>query len=308
MNSLALTRRSWRPLPCAIRFSTSRTQLASVVGTPKIINEAQAPDSVSQTKLAEATMKRFWKAVEIKENDMGYTVTLDSKPLKTPSSAVLQIPSSKRTLATLIAAEWSQVSSASIRQHQLPLTSLAARAIDHLDLHHTDRMATISTLLRYLDTDAILIHAPGPAKFLDMQESEWTPIRDWASKFFKSEINWQPHDAGLIGNKQSEQTQQAAREYLETLDKWDLAAFERSVYTTKSFILSTLLIESQKQGLLDVSGEKGEGALGVEKIANLATLEVRYQVQNWGEVEDTHDVDHVDIRRQLASAVILVKN
>lgn len=253
-------------------------------------------------------MKRFWKAVEFKENDFGYTVTLDAKPLKTPASATLQLPPSKKSLATLIAAEWSQVSSASIRQHQLPLTSLAARAIDHLDHHHSDRVGTIATLLRYLDTDAILIHTPGPAAFLEMQETEWTPIRGWASKFFGSEISWQPHDAGLIGNKQSDQTKSAAREYLETLDKWELAAFERSVYATKSFILSTLLIESQKQGLLNVSGEKETGGLGVEEIAKLATLEVRYQTSNWGEVEDTHDVDHVDIRRQLASAVLLARS
>lgn len=297
---------SLRPI-CRL-FSISPHHQASVVGGPQVsVPGPQAASSYSQTKLAEATLKRFWKAVEIQENDLGYTVTLDSKPLKTPSSATLQIPSTKKVLATLIAAEWSQVSSGNIRQHQLPLTSLAARAIDHLDMHHSDRAKTIAILLRYLDTDAILIHSPGPSRFIAMQESEWTPIRTWASKFFGSKIRWQPHDAGLVGNKQSSETSKAAKEYLETLDKWELAAFERSVYTTKSFILSTLLVESQKQGLLAIDGERGTGSLGVEEIAQLATLEVRYQTQNWGEVEDTHDVDHVDVRRQLASAVILVR-
>lgn len=267
---------------------------------------AKSPGTDSQTRLAEATLKRFWKSVAIEESDFGYTVTLDKKALKTPSSATLQIPSDKKTLATMIAAEWAQVSSASIRQHQLPLTSLAARAIDHLDLHHRDRHSTIQTLLRYLDTDAVLIHIAGSDRFLKMQDDEWTPIRTWAESFFETKISHLPAEKGIVAHKQSPETREAAMKWLETLDKWDLAAFERSVYATKSFLLSTLLVESQKQGLLQDGIGKKKGAMGVEEIARLATLEVRYQTEMWGEVEDTHDVDHEDIRRQLASAVILI--
>ncbi|CCG82962.1 Protein sco1 [Taphrina deformans PYCC 5710] len=288
----------------ALRRGYSLSFNASII--PQSILET--PDTVSQTKLAEATLKRFWKSVSIEESSLGYVVTLDKKALKTPSSAVLQIPSNKKTLATLIAAEWSQVSSASIRQHQLPLTSLAARAIDHLDLHHRDRASTITTLLRYLDTDAVLIHIKGSDKFQKMQEEEWTPIRKWAETFFETKISFLPAEAGIISHKQSPETRAAAMKWIETLDKWELAAFERSVYVTKSFLLSTLLVESQKQGLLS-NGEKGKGgALGVEEIAQRASLEVRYQTDMWGEVEDTHDVDHEDIRRQLASAVLLISS
>lgn len=251
-------------------------------------------------------MKRFWKTVAVEDSSLGYLVTLDKKPIKTPSSATLQIPPSKKTLAILIAAEWAQVSSANIRQHQLPLTSLAARAIDHLDLHHRDRQVTMQLLLRYLDTDAVLIHIEGTERFRAMQDSEWTPIRKWAEKFFGTPISHLPADKGIVSHKQSTETREAATKWIETLDKWELAAFERSVYATKSFLLSTLLIESQKQGLSKHGEALKDGAMGVEEIANLATLEVRYQTELWGEVEDTHDVDHVDIRRQLGSAVILV--
>lgn len=288
-------------------LSTCKCLHASIVNPATIPqNLSDTSTSVSQTRLAEATLKRFWKSVSIEESSLGYVVTLDKKPLKTPSAAVLQIPGNKKTLATLIAAEWSQVSSASIRQHQLPLTSLAARAIDHLDMHHRDRPATIQTLLRYLDTDAVLIHIKGSDRFQKMQEDEWTPIRLWAQTFFETKISHLPAEAGIISHKQSPETRAAALKWVETLDKWDLAAFERSVYVTKSFLLSTLLVESQKQGLIEGGKGKGDGAKGVEEIAQLASLEVRYQTDMWGEVEDTHDVDHEDIRRQLASAVILI--
>jgi len=63
--------------------------------------------------------------------------------------------------------------------------------------------------------------------------------------------------------------------------------------------------------------EKCEGRYGVEGIAHLASLEVRWQTQMWGEVEDSnylvqarlmiaHDVDYADIRRQLGSAITLL--
>lgn len=55
-----------------------------------------------------------------------------------------------------------------------------------------------------------------------------------------------------------------------------------------------------------LSPEKCDGRYGVDGIAYLASLEVRFQTQMWGEVEDTHDVDYADIRRQLGSAVTLL--
>jgi len=36
------------------------------------------------------------------------------------------------------------------------------------------------------------------------------------------------------------------------------------------------------------------------------SVEVVWQTGRWGEVEDTHDVEKEDVRRQLASAVLLV--
>ncbi|ORY79817.1 hypothetical protein BCR37DRAFT_403132 [Protomyces lactucae-debilis] len=301
----SLRPRSLRPvlgLSRASQLHTARCLFASVVDGPQL-------PVAAATKLAEATLRRFWKKVAIEPSSLGYTVTLDSKPLKTPSGQVLQLPSSKKMLATLIAAEWAQVSSASIRQHQLPLTSLAARAIDHLDHHHRDRAQTAEQLLRYLDTDAVLIHIDGPERLLKMQQDEWTPIRLWGESFFGCKISFLPADAGIVTHRQSTETRQAAKTWLGTLDKWELAAFERSVYVTKSFLLSTLLVESQKQGLLVPTGTQDaadQGRVDVERIASLATLEVRYQTGLWGEVEDTHDVDHVDVRRQLASAVLLI--
>ena len=45
--------------------------------------------------------------------------------------------------------------------------------------------------------------------------------------------------------------------------------------------------------------------LTMEEIAQAATLETIYQVERWGEVEDTHDVDKRDIRRNVTAAAIV---
>lgn len=45
---------------------------------------------------------------------------------------------------------------------------------------------------------------------------------------------------------------------------------------------------------------------GVEMAARAVSVEVDWQTANWGTVEDTHDVEHEDIRRQFGSAVLLV--
>ena len=97
-------------------------------------------------------------------------VTLDDRPLKTPSGRQLALPPSKRLLAALVANEW-EVQETTIKLHTLPLviqcivtyppcltyllqTSLASRAIDGFSDQNT-RQGVIDALLQYFDTDTI---------------------------------------------------------------------------------------------------------------------------------------------------------
>ncbi len=65
-------------------------------------------------------MKRFWKTVGIESRDEHLTVTLDKRALKTPEGRVLLLPSHKRILATLVAAEWEHQETV-IKHHALPV-------------------------------------------------------------------------------------------------------------------------------------------------------------------------------------------
>ncbi len=50
----------------------------------------------------------------------------------------------------------------------------------------------------------------------------------------------------------------------------------------------------------------GESRFGIEQAAEACSLEVRWQTGMWGEVEDTHDVEKEDLRRQFGSVILLV--
>lgn len=43
----------------------------------------------------------------------------------------------------------------------------------------------------------------------------------------------------------------------------------------------------------------------MESVAQAATLEIIHQTDRWGEVEDTHDVDKRDVRRNIHAAGIV---
>jgi ATP synthase mitochondrial F1 complex assembly factor 2 len=73
---------------------------------------------------AEQTLKRFWKTVGVETRDVAgsssYVVTLDKRPLKTPSGKTLALPHSKHLAATLIATEWENQDKV-LKAHALPM-------------------------------------------------------------------------------------------------------------------------------------------------------------------------------------------
>lgn len=58
------------------------------------------------------------------------------------------------------------------------------------------------------------------------------------------------------------------------------------------------------KGEVDVDAESEDW--GIEEAARAATLEVAWQTEQWGEVEDTHDVEREDVRRGLGAGWCLV--
>lgn len=90
----------------------------------------------------------------MEQPDGNYFVTLDGRPLRTPSGNRLAISKARRVLAMLIANEWENQKEV-LKVNALPMTSLAARALDGMTEQAT-REGVLEQLLRYLDTDTTL--------------------------------------------------------------------------------------------------------------------------------------------------------
>ncbi|SCV00909.1 LAMI_0G08086g1_1 [Lachancea mirantina] len=266
------------------------------------------------------TLNRFWEKVTIEQNDGQLKISLDGKPLKTPLSNELSVSQTQAPLAHFLKREWSNLSDLTIRPHSLPLTSIVSRCIDltavsdpHCDPELVtkiggNRNTICQGLLRYLDTDTLLCFSPKDefeGALRRAQEKEYMPlirgVEQFLSPYVKNPVSLKILDAdlhGLRGNAQTQETKEAAMKFLSTLSPWNLAVFEKTVLTTKSFICGLLLILNKTyipSAALKVS---------MEQVARLATLETIYQTERWGEVEDTHDVDKRDVRRNVNAAAI----
>lgn len=264
-----------------------------------------------------------------------YQIHLDARPLKHPTTKqTILIPPTKPLLAHALALEWDLITSAreATKQHLIPLTSLICRA---LDLAADDaaaaytssssfgpiRTAITTMLMRYLDTDSLLCWAPPPPDPLDpslrkLQERVAGGIIGHLCAHVWPGVEIVPvlDEASIMPMRQKEGVREVVQGWVMGLDAWELVALERACLAGKSLLGGVRLVVEWSEGAAGRAGREiaaaqalGEKRLfGVEEAARAASLEVDWQTRKWGEVEDTHDVEKEDLRRQLGSAILLV--
>ncbi|KAI8337417.1 hypothetical protein BC941DRAFT_352360 [Chlamydoabsidia padenii] len=236
-------------------------------------------------------MQRFWKKAGIKEDQDGLTVLLDHRNLRTPSKNIIKLESTQRYLALLTAAEWDAQTKV-LKAHTLPLTSILSRAIDGLDPANCEdpkvRPAVIDKLMSYFDTDATCYHEEYPEILVQLQDTYWKPIIEWASNHYNVKINI---TTDIFAVQQPQETKDTMRAVVDQMDSYELAAFERAVLTSKSFLIGLALVKH---------------AISVEHASQAAQVEMNSQMERWGEVEDSHDVDREYMRQTLGSVALAV--
>lgn len=278
--------------------------------------------------------------------DGAYTVHLDTRPVRNPQTKVpLSIPPSKHQLANGIALEWDLLTSVqqALRAHLIPLTSIASRANDLMlqdaaaatsnpqpeptapQSSPTIRDDIIKDLLPYLDTDTLLCWAPPPPKDADptlqvvpslreLQIDTAEPIIAYLTSNIWPGVHLDPGlDSGsIIPAQQPPETRDIVRGWLAGLNAWELVGLERTVLAGKSLCLGARLLCEWGESFADVRKALGSGEsyeqkrFGIEAAAKACSLEVAWQTGRWGEVEDTHDVEKEDLRRQFGSAILVM--
>lgn len=220
-----------------------------------------------------------------------------------------------------------------LKSHLIPLTSLSARAADIIREESegvtTTRDQIITTAMRYLETDTLLCWEPEQSSThsLDRErelKEDGTPIETLreiqvrVSKDIMSFLStrvWPGLEIvpildteSILPVAQPRATQESIRNWVSQLEAHDLAGLERGILASKSLLVAVRLVVEWSENFRHVQKEvlEGEKKFGLEEAAEASSLEVKWQTDMWGEVEDTHDVDKEDLKRQLGSVVILV--
>ncbi|KAK2801845.1 hypothetical protein FQN50_007590 [Emmonsiellopsis sp. PD_5] len=294
----------------------------------ELIQQGNTVQTQGATAGAKPLKRRFWKDVHVKEVPEGYQILLDSRPVRTPAKHILTIPASKPHLAHAIALEWDLLVSAqqALKHHLIPLTSLTARAQDIANQdtagEDTTRKEIVQSVMRYLDTDTILTWAPeknihdppnhhesssSGESLRQIQMRTAQPIMHFlAAKVWPGvEITPTLEEDSIMPTPQPALTKEVIRGWVYGLPAYELAGLERGALATKSLLVAARFVIEWSENFRHLQPE-GEREFGIEKAAEASTLEVTWQTDTWGEVEDTHDVEREDVRRQLGSVALLV--
>jgi chaperone required for assembly of F1-ATPase len=258
---------------------------------------------------------------------------LDKRPVRTATKDILTLPHTKRALASGIALEWDLLTSArqALKHHYIPLTSLSSRAIDirNADAQGDSKIrdSIVTMLMRYLITDTLLCWDPeksihDPTAIFDIKGDDDQPKQSLRQKQIETaepilayltthifpglEIVPVLGEDSIMPVKQPMMTQEVIRGWISGLPAFELAGLERGVLATKSLLVATRLLVEWSQEFKHLHKNNSTGRFGIAEARQASSVEVTWQTDMWGEVDDTHDVDKEDVARQLGSVILLV--
>lgn len=107
-----------------------------------------------------------------------------------------------------------------------------------------------------------------PSVLVRLQKEHWDPLVAWLKDTYGVTVG---QTTGFGLPEHSPNAREELRAVLSEMDKWELAAFERAVYATKSFVTALAFVK---------------GRITAHEAAQAAHVEVRSQIEKWGEVED----------------------
>jgi chaperone required for assembly of F1-ATPase len=205
--------------------------------------------------------KRFYTSAGTGEADGGYTVTLDGKPIKTPSGRTVIVPT--RSLAEMIAAEWN-AQSEFIQPLTMPLTRFANSVVQGV----TDSVATVTEdVAKYFGSDLLFYRAGHPEGLVAREAEHWDPVLFWAAETLGAHFILAE---GIVHVRQPDQAISAARGALPD-DPWRIAALHVITTLTGSALLALALFH---------------GVIDPEQAWAAAHVDEDWNAEKWGVDEE----------------------
>jgi chaperone required for assembly of F1-ATPase len=217
-------------------------------------------------------VKRFWKEVAVGEEEGGWGVKLDERPVRTPARAPLLVPT--EALANAVAGEWRSVEG-DVDPRAMPLTGLANAAIDRVA---PEREAFAGGLARYAEADLACYRAEGPRELATRQEESWDALLGWARRRYDVDFET---TCGLVHVAQPSATVDRLGHAVAALDPFRLAGLSPLVTIGGSLVAALGVLEK---------------AITPEAAWDAVSIDERWQLEQWG--GDTEAEKALESRRR----------
>ncbi|MHA6685470.1 ATP12 family chaperone protein [Mesorhizobium sp. A556] len=156
-----------------------------------ILNDLEAgkflsdPDPVRRAQIQMKTHlpRRFYKTASVAPVDDGFAVHLDGKPVRTPTRALLAVPTEKA--AGLVAEEFSAQVDV-IDPVKMPVMRLVNTALDGVV---NDPQAVLEDILRFAASDMLFYRADAPQGLVERENEHWDPVLDWVRATLGARFN-----------------------------------------------------------------------------------------------------------------------
>ena len=203
-------------------------------------------------------MKRFYKEVTTAEQEGGWRVLLDGRPIKSVGGRLQLVPTGP--LAEALAAEWAgqgeEISAAAFI-----LRDMADYAIDVVG---PDRDIAIRQILPYGETDTLCYRADPGEALRRRQDAVWEPLLTAAEQ--RLDVRFE-RIAGIIHRPQPAATQMRLETVLTSHDDFTLAALRTLAGLAASLVIGLAALED---------------SANVPALWDAANLEEDWQAELWG--------------------------
>ena len=200
--------------------------------------------------------KRFYTGAAVVESEGGFAVTLDGKPIRTPSGRQVVIPN--REIANAVAAEWN-AQSETIDPLTMPLTRFVNSVAEV-----TDRVEAVADdVAKYLGSDLLFYRAGHPEALVASEAAQWDPVLFWAAEVLGAHFILAE---GIVHVAQPAQAVAAARAAFPD-DAWSVAALHVVTTLTGSALLALALLH---------------GVRDADQVWAAAHVDEDWNIEKWG--------------------------
>jgi chaperone required for assembly of F1-ATPase len=206
--------------------------------------------------------KRFWTDATVERAGSGWQVMLDSRPVRTPSKASLDMPT--RAMAEAVAAEWA-AQGEDIDPLAMPVTRSANSAIDRVAPQHAEVAAMLAA---YAETDLLCHRAESPEALARRQSEAWDPLLDWAAERHGAQLI---PTAGILPLDQPAGALERLAAAVRDLDAFRMTALHDLVTLSGSLVLGLAV---------------ADGRLAPDTGWQLSRIDEDWQIEQWGEDEE----------------------